>query len=1116
MDNLFDLNDYEDKEEEVISSLPEVKSEVKNLYQIDLNTESRFKTEATIITEIQIEKREDLQEPGVKIETQEEETERELNDSFETKITIATNKNILSVEAKEKCKHAIDDNVDIKEYDQIEDLALKFPFDLDIFQKRSIIRLERHQNVLVCAHTSSGKTVVAEYAIALGKKLGKRVFYTSPIKALSNQKYREFKQKFGDVGILTGDVSINPDSQCVIMTTEILQSSLYKNSEMLNMVEWVVFDEVHYINDNERGHVWEEILILLPPRIGIVMLSATVPNYLDFAKWVGRIKNTTIYIQNTLKRVVPLEHKIFIATKQIFVAKDKSDKVLEENIHNAMKSLDEVNQREFKNKNNPKTKKEREEFENKRLNQQREFFKGIERKEKESFNRGQNSGYGGQNSGGGYNNNNGRNNGGGNFNNNFQNKNKITMTHMKLEEIVNFMFKNDLTPAVIFVFSIKKIDEYAKLLSLDPRISRGESSQIIRFFDKCMSKLSDEDKKINQIQVMRRILPQGIGVHHAGLLPILKETIEILYSKGLIKILLATTSFSIGLNMPTRTVVFTDIQKFNEEKKEILSSSEYLQMCGRAGRRGIDQIGHIFLLMGDKKNPPLASDVSKMMGGMGTQVESKFRLSYRTIISFLSRNIKNIMEFFKESYLENNKIMIMPETMKEIEEIQSKLMKMKRIECIYSDNDEHIRKYIEDNSNVTSIRKKLFLNAEIKKKISLGRLIYYNDTHTKREKVALVLHYYSDYDQYRCISVENNKSIVIEYEKTYKSTARAQQNVGVHNGKMFRYLELFPEDIVDILDFTIKTDASTLEWDNESYCFISVKNLDKVMNDILDAVTKFQPKIIDYLKSAKNEVDVFDVIKQKSVIQNNILSNKCHECVHREEHKELFSSRKKLENEFEKKQELLSSENLKYYNDFKNRVLILKKLGYIDEDDQILLKGKAARELATSDCILISELLMSGILDQLDVPETVAFISGFAFSRNEIEITDPEISDNFTKAVNEFAVLLEQLVNLEQNLEFEESKYNRRITFAVSKSISLWMQGNKFKDILNDCDLEEGKLYNLIMRLYLFLEEIKNFYTTLGNTKRAEKFADAKELIMRDILSCRSLYLQEDVDIEDV
>ena len=140
----------------------------------------------------------------------------------------------------------------------------------------------------------------------------KRVIYTSPIKALSNQKYREFKKKFGDVGILTGDVSINPEAQCLIMTTEILQSSLYKNSELLNQVEWVIFDEVHYINDNERGHVWEEILILLPKGIGIIMLSATIPNYMEFAQWVGDIKETKVYVQNTLKRVVPLQHSLFI------------------------------------------------------------------------------------------------------------------------------------------------------------------------------------------------------------------------------------------------------------------------------------------------------------------------------------------------------------------------------------------------------------------------------------------------------------------------------------------------------------------------------------------------------------------------------------------------------------------------------------------------------------------------------------------------------------------------------------------------------------------------------------------------------------------------------------
>ena len=193
--------------------------------------------------------------------------------------------------------------------------------------------------MLVCAHTSSGKTVVAEYGIAMGKRSKRRVLYTSPIKALSNQKYRDFKQKFGDVGILTGDVSINPDAQCLIMTTEILQSSLYKNSELLNNVEWVVFDEVHYINDKERGHVWEEILILLPKQIGIIMLSATVPNYLEFAQWVGRIKNCTIYVQNTLTRVVPLEHKLFIDRNNVFRVKDKDTNVLEGNVMKAIKQV---------------------------------------------------------------------------------------------------------------------------------------------------------------------------------------------------------------------------------------------------------------------------------------------------------------------------------------------------------------------------------------------------------------------------------------------------------------------------------------------------------------------------------------------------------------------------------------------------------------------------------------------------------------------------------------------------------------------------------------------------------------------------------------------------------
>lgn len=236
---------------------------------------------------------------------------------------------------------------------------------------------------------------------------------------------------------------------------------------MLNQVSWVIFDEVHYINDNERGHVWEEILILLPQTIGIVMLSATIPNYMHFAEWVGRIKNCTIYVQNTLKRIVPLEHKIYVNTKIVNVVKDKNDKVHEDQIIQAFKEIKSISDKNYKNKNNQKVQTDRKEWEQKLLNQSRHMYKLTEKKEKDNFNN--KNGYG---------------------NNNYGPSKQVMNTVLKLDELLKYLKKGDLFPTVIFVFSIKKIDEYSKLLSTESLISSGESSRIIRFFDKCMSVLS--------------------------------------------------------------------------------------------------------------------------------------------------------------------------------------------------------------------------------------------------------------------------------------------------------------------------------------------------------------------------------------------------------------------------------------------------------------------------------------------------------------------------------------------------------------------------------------------------------------------------------------------------
>jgi len=187
-------------------------------------------------------------------------------------------------------------------------MALHFDFELDTFQKQAIMRLERRECVFVAAHTSAGKTVVAEYAIAMARRHLTRAVYTSPIKALSNQKYRDFKDKFEDVGLITGDVSVNPDAACLTMTTEILRSMLYRGADTIRDIEWVVFDEVHYVNDAERGVVWEEVIILLPDRINLIFLSATTPNIEEFSDWIGRTKRRRVYVIKTPKRPVPLQH----------------------------------------------------------------------------------------------------------------------------------------------------------------------------------------------------------------------------------------------------------------------------------------------------------------------------------------------------------------------------------------------------------------------------------------------------------------------------------------------------------------------------------------------------------------------------------------------------------------------------------------------------------------------------------------------------------------------------------------------------------------------------------------------------------------------------------------
>ena len=1074
-DDLFNLEDFENKENE------EKKEENRD--------EEKKEEEKLDKKSNEDEKKED------------KETKEEKN---EDKNEIIQEENRKEDKIKKEIIYALKDTVDLKKYSEI-DLAMKFPFELDDFQKRGIIRVQNHQNVLVCAHTSSGKTVVAEYGIALTRRNKKRIIYTSPIKALSNQKYRDFKEKFDDVGIITGDVSINPDAQCIIMTTEILQNWLYKQSEKLRQVDYVIFDEVHYINDTERGHVWEEILILLPQNIGLIMLSATIPNYLEFAKWIGSIKKATVYIEITYKRVVPLEHNFYVNTKNVFKFLNTSEndgKINQDMIRKAFKFAENEYSRIFKKQREPKSQQQKKQRQQRLIEQMKTFNKFLIKREQDEFNE------------------------------KFSkvDNNTITQKHFKIEEISTYLQKENLFPAVMFTFSIKKINEYARMISKTQFNTQIESTKIISFFDKCIKKLDEYDRNIGQIQAMRQLLPTGVGVHHSGLLPILKEIVEILYSKGLIKILFATTSFSIGLNMPTRTVIFTDILKYNNNQRNLLSSSEYLQMCGRAGRRGKDDKGNIFIIIDDKLSQIQPNQIFDMFSKEGTSVESQFRLSYKVIINFYYKNIKNIEQFFRESYIENSTFLSMPKVRKKLEELSKIVNEMKKIECEKNDIETMSEYYI-SSMNLIKIRKKLFSNDYIKQLLKdPGRIILYNDEKKMKNIYLLVVHHYTEFNgEIWCLGVTGDSNDIIEYKNSkyfnYKQKPFSQQ--GIKNDKYFFYLSLNYEDIVDICDFTLKclskkkSELNELIQDEEGFDFYQEKNLNIILDELLNINNdldnnKSQIKPVNYTKVSKNDFDLNKVIKMKEEYANKQESNPCHNCLLREKHFDEYETNKEILDEYENNKKKISEDNLKYFKEFQKRIKILKNMEYIDEENNLTLKGKAAREITCCDCLIVTELLFSNILNKLPISEITAFLSCFICNSNEINFEDPEISEEFSKAIEELKKINENINEKEKKVDFQESNLNRTIDFSLASTIKSWMEGKHFVEILEECDLEEGKVYSLINRLSGFFDSIVEFYNVLGNKTEGEKYTNAKAILLRDVMVCKSLYLQDDLSLKEL
>ena len=448
-------------------------------------------------------------------------------------------------------------------------------FDLDEFQVASCESVEDGRGVLVAAPTGAGKTIVAEFAVHLAMRQSSvKVFYTTPMKALSNQKFQELVATYGpeEVGLLTGDSAINPRARVVVMTTEVLRNMLYASSELLDNLGYVIMDEVHYLADRFRGAVWEEVIIHLPAHVQLISLSATVSNAEEFGDWLHAVRGHTDVIVSE-ERPVPLHQHMMFAHKLLPLFQERKGKleVNPEVVQTSQMLGRSTTGRGTRGRGAPRYQR----FEDRRHKVYR-------------------------------------------------------------SDVISLLDENELLPAIFFIFSRAGCDQ-----AVSQVLHRGvslttvdEREEILDLVEDKLDRLDDDDRGVLGYHSWLDGVLRGVAAHHAGMLPMFKEVVEELFRRKLLKVVFATETLALGINMPARTVVLEKLDKFNGEARVPITAGEYTQLTGRAGRRGIDSEGHSVIIWQPGINPQA---VAALASRRSYPLKSSFRPTYNMAVNLIAQ-----------------------------------------------------------------------------------------------------------------------------------------------------------------------------------------------------------------------------------------------------------------------------------------------------------------------------------------------------------------------------------------------------------------------------------------------------------------------------------------------
>ncbi|XP_039856738.1 exosome RNA helicase MTR4 [Simochromis diagramma] len=915
--------------------------------------------------------------------------------------------------------------------------AKEYPFVLDPFQREAILCIDNNQSVLVSAHTSAGKTVCAEYAIALALREKQRVIFTSPIKALSNQKYREMYEEFQDVGLMTGDVTINPTASCLVMTTEILRSMLYRGSEIMREVAWVIFDEIHYMRDTERGVVWEETIILLPDNVHYVFLSATIPNAKQFAEWICHLHKQPCHVVYTDYRPTPLQHYIFPAGGDgLHLVVDENGEFREDNFNTAMQVL-------------------------------------------------RDAGDSGGSSGGAKWDPKGRKGG--------------TKGPSSVFKIVKMIMERNFQPVIIFSFSKKECEAYAlQVAKLD--FNRDDEKRLVEeVFNNAVDCLSDEDKKLPQVEHVLPLLKRGIGIHHGGLLPILKETIEILFSEGLLKALFATETFAMGINMPARTVLFTSARKFDGKNHRFITSGEYIQMSGRAGRRGMDDRGIVIFMVDEKMSPAVGKQLLK---GSADPLNSAFHLTYNMVLNLLRVEEINPEYMLEKSFYQFQHYRALPGVVEKIKKLEE------QYHTIEIPNEESVVTYFKIRQQLAKLSKEIqeFIH---KPKYCLpflqpGRLVK-----VKNEDADFGWGVVVNFCKKTNVKTTTDSEPLYVVEVLVHCSKDSVKDAATEAAKPAAPGETGEMQVVPVM-LHLLTSVSSVRlyipkdlrpYDNRQ---LMLKSIQEVQKRFPDGVPLLDP--IDDM--GIKDPALKKVIQKIEAFEHRMYTHPLHSDPNLESVYSLCEKKALIAADVRTaKRDLKKARTILQMDQLKCRKRVLRRLGFASPSDVIEMKGRVACEISSADELLLTEMMFNGLFNDLTVEQATALLCCFVFQENASEM--PKLTEQLAAPLRQMQECAKRIakVSADAKLEVDEESYLNQFKPHLMDVVYAWANGATFAQICKMTDVFEGSIIRCMRRLEEVLRQMCSASKAIGNTELENKFAEGITKIKRDIVFAASLYL---------